>query len=130
MDGYHDNTAGSVAGDGVPPESNQPAASAQTLRLSALDHLTTGLRDAGHEATAMSWAHVAQYTLSAVQHASASSARADGLLTRRLALNDDLYHAFSARKRGQPWTIFDGPTVLLAIDDLIAAEQRQPRPEA
>ena len=48
------------------------------------------------------------------------------MLQRRMVLNDDLYQAFMARQHGRPWKTFDGPTLVLAVDDLIAAEHNQP----
>ena len=94
----------------------------------ALDHLAEGLRADGPAATAMTWAHVAQRTLAAAQHAGTVAPTTGGLLQRRMMLNDDLYRAYSARQSGRAWQTFDGPTLLLATDDLIAAEQSQGTP--
>ena len=46
-----------------------------------------------------------------------------------MVLNHDLYRAFMARQHGRPWKTFDGPTLRLAVDDLIAAEHNQPTPD-
>ena len=104
------------------------AAEQRPPRLMALDHLAAGLQAACPETTALTWAQVARCTLSAAQHASTSAPAADGLLTRRMVLNDGLYDAFMLRKHGESWTAFDRPTLLLAVGDLIAAEHNRPAP--
>jgi hypothetical protein len=48
------------------------------------------------------------------------------MLQRRMVLNHDLYQAFMARQHGRPWKTFDGTTLVMAVDDLIAAEHNQP----
>lgn len=132
---HRDDTTWGLARYGVrpagpgPATSSPPDAEQRTTRLIALDHLAAGLRAAGPAATALTWAHVAQCTLAAAQHASTSAPTAGGLLTRRLSLNDALYRAFMVRKHGQRWTTFDHPTLLLAVADLIAAEHTPPTPE-
>lgn len=110
------------------PGSSPPDVQDRTPQRMALDHLAWGLRAAGPAATAMTWAQVAQRTLAAAQHASALAPTAGALLQRRMVLNDDLYRAFSARQYGRAWRTFDGPTLLLATDDLIAAEHVQDTP--
>ena len=71
----------------------------------------------------MTWQQIAQCTLSAAQQATAASASASDTLQQRMVLNHDLDRAFIARKNRQPWKTYDGPTLLIAAEDLIAAEQ-------
>lgn len=124
MDVHYEETTWGIARDGVPSAAEQ-----RPIRLMALDHLAAGLQAACPETTSLTWAQVAQCTLSAAQHASTSAPTAGGMLTRRMVLNDGLYDAFMLRKHGQPWTAFDRPTLLLAVDDLIAAEHNRPAPD-
>ena len=131
MDVHREETRG-VARDSVPPAdqgppgSSAPAAPHRTTHLLALDHLASDLRAACPDGTVLTWAQITQCTLTAAQHASTSSPAAGHMLQRRMVLNHDLYQAFMARKHGLPWKTFDSPTLLLAIDDLIAAERTQP----
>ena len=131
MDVHREETRG-VARDGVPaadqgpPGSSAPAAPYRTTHLLALDHLASDLRAACHDGTLLTWAHIMQCTLTAAQYASTSSPTAGHMLQRRMVLNHDLYQAFMARKHGLPWKTYDGTTLLLAVDDLIAAEHNQP----
>ena len=121
-----------AAREGVPPAdqgsagSSAPAAPHRTPHLLALDHLASDLRAACRDGAVLTWAHITQCTLTAAQHASTSSPVAGHMLQRRMVLNHDLYQAFMARKHGLPWKTYDGTTLLLAVDDLIAAEHNQP----
>ena len=121
-----------VAREGVPPAeqgppgSRAPAAPHRTTHLLALDHLASDLRAACHDGTVLTWAHITQCTLTAAQQASTSSPAAGHMLQRRMVLNHDLYQAFMALKHGLPWKTFDGPTLRLSVDDLIAAEHKKP----
>lgn len=78
----------------------------------------------------VTWQQIAHCTLSAAEHANAGSPHAGDTLQQRMVLNHDLDHAFMARKNRQPWKTYDGPTLLIAADDLIAAEHSAPRREA
>src|SRR5690348_16417020 len=93
----------------------------RTLRLSALEHLAAGLRATYRDTPVVTWQQIAHCTLSAAQHAHAGSPQAGDTLQQRMVLNHDLDQAFVARKNRQPWKTYDGPTLLLAADDLIAA---------
>ena len=131
MDVHREETSG-VARDSVPPADQAPAGSSapavppRTTQRLALDHLAADLRAACPEGTLLTWAQITQCTLTAAHQASTSSRAAGHMLQRRMVLNHDLYQAFMARKHGLPWQAFDGSTLLLAVDDLIAAEHNQP----
>jgi len=134
MDLPREETRG-VAREGVPPTeqgapgSSAPAAPYRTTHLLALDHLASDLRAACHDGTVLTWAQITQCTLAAAQHASTSSPMVGHMLQRRMVLNHDLYQAFMARQHGRPWKTFDGTTLVMAVDDLIAAEHNQPQLE-
>lgn len=134
MDRQHEETR-EAGGYGVPlaaavaAEIPAPAALQRTTHLRALDHLAAALRAACSDGALMTWAHIAQCTLSAAQHASPSAATEGNTLRRRMVLNDDLFRAFMARQHGQPWTMFDGPTLLRSVADLIAVERDRPTPD-
>lgn len=126
MDQHREDTraallGGSAVEDQSPAQSRALAVHQRTPQLMALDHLALDLRAACPSGTALSWAQITQCTLSAVQHGSPSTPTTGTSLKRRMALNHDLYRAFMARKRGRPWAMFDGPTLFIAVDDLIAA---------
>jgi hypothetical protein len=134
MDVQRDDTRGGaryalLAADQGPPGSSAPAAPHRTTHLRALDHLAADLRAACHEGTVLTVARITQCTLTAAQLASTSSPTAGHILQCCMVLNHDLYHAFMARQHGRPWETFDGPTLVLAVDDLIAAEHNQLTPD-
>ncbi len=133
MNRYDDETPGSGR-DGVPSVDQDPAgsrpAAQRTMHLLALDHLAAGLRAEGSEAPDLTWAQLAQRTLSAAQHADPSSSARVDLLQRRMVLNDALFSTFMRRKHGRPWTLFDRPTLLLTVADLLEAAHTPPTPRA
>ena len=110
MDLQREETRG-VAREGVPPAdqgppgSSAPAAPHRTTHLLALDHVAADLRAACRVGAVLAWAHITQCTLTAAQHASASSPTAGHMLQPRMVMNHDLYRAFMARKHGLPWRI-------------------------
>ena len=100
-----------VAREGVPPAeqgppgSSAPAAPHRTTHLLALDHVAADLRAACRDGAVLTWAHITQCTLTAAQHASASSPTAGHMLQPRMVMNHDLYRAFMARTHGLLWRI-------------------------
>ena len=125
-----DQTVQSVPAADEHPSGNRSLEEASRApHLLALEHLAADLRTACPEGTALTWAEVAHYTLTAAQHASTASPTARGGLKRRELINDGLYRAFMTRKHGQPWTKFDSTTLLLAVGDLVEAEHARPMPE-
>ena len=133
MDRYREDLrdaarAGRPTADRTAAGSSLPAAPQRTAHLRALDHLAAGLRAACPDGAVLSWAQVAQYTLAAAQGADTAASPAGAVLQQRMVLNDDLYRAFMARKQGRAWTGFDGPTLLLAVADVIGAAHSQPPP--
>ena len=116
-----------VPPDGVVAPPRAPLAPDQrTTRLRALEHLAADLRATYHDTPIVTWQQIAHCTLSAIQHAHAGSPQAGDTLQQRMTLNHDLDHAFMARKNRQPWKTYDGPTLVIAADDLIAAEHNHP----
>ena len=114
----------------VAPASAPPAPDLRTPRLVALEHLAADLRATYRDTPVVTWQQIAHCTLSAAQQATAGSPYAGDTVQQRMVLNHDLDQAFMARKNRQPWTTYDGPTLLLAADDLIAAEHNHPVGEA
>ena len=112
---------------GTPPHASGPP-DQRTARRIALDHLAEGLRAAYHDTPIVTWQQIAQCTLRAAQQGAAASASASDTLQQRMVLNHDLDHAFMARKNRQPWKTYDGPTLLIAAEDLIAAERTHSTP--
>lgn len=113
-----------------PAGGDPPAADPQTRHLMALEHLASGLRAICDHAAAVSWARMAACTLDAATYTSTSTTTTGDVLRRRMVLNHELDHAFAARNHRHPWTEYDSTTVLLAVDDLIAAEHTRPTPDA
>jgi hypothetical protein len=135
MGRFHEETPrakhAGVPPDGVVAPPRAPLAPDQrTLRLSALEHLAAGLRATYRDTPIVTWQQIAHCTLSAAQHAHAASPQAGDTLQQRMVLNHDLDRAFMVRKNRQPWKTYDGPTLLLAADDLIAAERSSSLREA
>ena len=120
-----------VPPDGVVAPPRAPLAPDQrTTRLRALEHLAADLRATYHDTPIVTWQQIAHCTLSAIQQANAGSPPAGDTLQQRMVLNHDLDHAFMARKNRQPWKNYDGPTLLIAADDLIAVERSSSLREA
>jgi hypothetical protein len=100
-----------------------------TTHMTALDLVASGLHAASPQTATLSWAQIAQCTLSAARDTATAPSSERAILGRRALLNDTLFRAFMTRKHGAPWSTFDRPTLHLALADLVAAEQARPTPE-